>query len=203
MWLVSALRRRRYYRRYRSAWTLLLARYTYQTLSPEQQAAVRERDRQYLLACGNAWVFLRARSPRKYFSDYVIAMKSLGIPPALAGEKWQIPRDVEMQVVKPNRWGLLPRGRNKVLWYWSKLITNYRSFDPATEDARRDLASRGIQVPIIDPRTIDEVHHFDLGGKAVTWREWWLSQAVPGETGAADARHRSDSEMTKRQPVGT
>ena len=103
-------------------------------------------------------------------------MKSLGIPPGLAGEKWQIPRDVEMQVVKANQWGLLPR---------------------------RDLASRGIQGPIVDPRTIDEVHHFDLGGKAVTWREWWLSQAVPGETGAADARHRSDSEMTKRQPVGT
>src|SRR6266702_2684159 len=190
MWPFSALRRRRYNRRYLSAWTLLLARYTYQKLSPVQQAAVRERDRQYLLACGDAWVFLKARSPQKYFPDYVIAMKSLGIPPALAGETWPVPQNVQMQAVTPNRWGLLPRGRNKVVWYWWKLITNYRVFDPATEDARRDLASRGIEVPIIDPSTIDEVHHFLPDGRAVTWRQWWLNQLAPA--GKAQQTHSRD-----------
>lgn len=179
MWPISALRRRRYNRRYLSAWTLLLARYTYQNLSPQQQAAVRERDRQYLLACGDVWVFLKGRQPQKYFPDYVIAMKSLGIQPALAGETWPIPQDIDMPVVQQNRWGLLPRGRTKLIRYWWKLITNYRAFDPATEDARRALAARGIEVPVIDPGSIDEVHHFDPDGRAVTWRQWWLKSTRP------------------------
>jgi hypothetical protein len=53
----------------------------------------------------------------------------------------------------------------------------------AIEDARRNLASRGIEFPIVDPNTIDEIHHIDPSGKAVTWRQWWLNQLAPGEKG--------------------
>jgi hypothetical protein len=176
MWPFTQINRNRYERRYRSAWTLLLARYTYEKLTPEQQAAVRERDAQYLRALGSAAGYLRGRSPQKYFSDYVIAMKSLGIPPALEGERWPIPDDVEMPPVNPSPWAWTPRGHHKTMTYWRELVRSYRNFNSATEDARRDLAARGVDVQIVDPNAIDDVHHFDSHGKPVSWRQWWLGQ---------------------------
>ena len=174
MWPISALKRNRYNRRYLAAWTVMLAKYTYLKLSPEQQAAVRERGRQYLVACGNASPFIRGRNSQQCFPDYVIAMKSLGIPPALEGEQWPVPDDVEMPVVKPNSWGFVSSAQHRVLRYWWNLITNYHYSDPATEAARLDLARRGVDIPDVDLGAIDDVHHFDASGKPVTWRQWWV-----------------------------
>ena len=178
MWPFSALKHARYNRRYRAAWTLLLAKHTYSTLTPQQQAAVRERDIQYFRARGTYFTFSRSRRLSCFFSDYVIAMKSLGIPPALAGERWAVPDDVDMPVAsrRPFEFFLTPDGR-KVTAYRLRLVRDYRTFDPATADAQRELAKRGIEVSVLDPAAMDDLHHIEPGGKRVTWREWWRSKA--------------------------
>lgn len=187
MWPFSAIKRARYQRRYQAAWTLLLARYTFSKLTPIQQETVRARDSQYLVACGgSAYISLRRRIPNRYFSDYTFAMKSLGIPPALANARWPIPDDIDMQQVIPNRWGLLPRGHARLMRYWFKLIANYRVFDVATQDAQRDLAKQGIDIAIIDPVGPNDIHHVGPDGAPVTWREYARTlgtAASPGRDG--------------------
>jgi hypothetical protein len=60
--------------------------------------------------------------------------------------------------------------------YRRSLLRDYHAFDPATSDAQRALAARGVHVPLIDPAVLEDVHH-RAGGRHVTWREWWRSQA--------------------------
>lgn len=173
MWPFRALKRARYKRRYQAAWTLLLARYTYSKLPPVQQIAVRARDSQYLVACGDAYALFRDRNSKRFRPDYVIAMKSLGIPPALEGESWTIPDDVDMPLVARDKWGRKPRGRIPVIHFWRKLTIDYQASDPATIDAHRDLALRGIEIPLNDPNGLEDIHHIEPDGRLVTWREYW------------------------------
>jgi hypothetical protein len=175
MWPFSVLRRARYERRYQAARLLLLGKYTFLKLKPEQQAAVREREVAYLTASGVATARVINRMPNRFFIEHVFAMKSLGILPALEGERWPIPDDVDMPTV---RWRhhvpVLPIGfgRHRLWRYWFKLFRDFRPFDPATLDAQGDLAQRGIDIPIIDPIVLDDVHHIAQDGHQVTWREW-------------------------------
>jgi hypothetical protein len=131
----------------------------------------------YLHAAGFGFIYWPHWKQHTFRPYYLIAMKTLGIPPILAGESWPVPEEVEMPLVRPGRWGLwFPRGFNKTTRYLSRWLSDYRMFDAATEDARRDLATRGIQIPEIDPDEIDEPHHFNACGKPVSWRQWWMSK---------------------------
>jgi hypothetical protein len=73
------------------------------------------------------------------------------------------------------RFHFAPHGYHKVLRYALELRRDFRYGDPATEEARQELASRGIDIPTVDPASLDEVHHLNLDGRFVTWREWWRS----------------------------
>jgi hypothetical protein len=175
MWPFNILQRRRYERRYRAARTVLLGQYTYSRLSPEQQEVVRERDVQFLRECGVAAAAIVRRRPRR--GDYVVAMKTLGIPPAVGDEPWDVPAGVEMPAVAPKStvwWGV--RNGRDVLSYWFNLMRDYHFSDPATEGARRDLIALGADIPPVDSVDLDEVHHMARDGKVVTWREWMRGQ---------------------------
>lgn len=64
------------------------------------------------------------------------AMADLGIPPALEGEKWNLPKAWRM-------WGACTPGP-------SKLHTNYRSSDEATTKAQSYLEAKGVDVRSLD-----------------------------------------------------
>jgi hypothetical protein len=177
MWLFDILRRRRYERRYRAARTILLGQYTYSRLSTGQQEAVRERDIQFWTACGVANASVFRRLPRRFFGSYVVAMKSLGIAPAVGNESWDVPAYVEMSAVAPKdavRLGV--RDGSDVGRYCFKLLRDYRFRDPATEEARRDLIALGADIPPVDAVDPEEVHHLTRDGRVVTWRQWMRKQ---------------------------
>lgn len=68
---VALERRARYKRRYQAAWILLLGKYTYFRLTPEQQAAVRERKVAYLTSSGVATARIINRLPNRFLIEYV------------------------------------------------------------------------------------------------------------------------------------
>ena len=173
MWPFNILKRRRYERRYRAAWTVLLGQYTYSQLSPEQQEAVGERDVQFLRECGVATASIVRRMPRRFVGTYVVAMKSLGIPPAVGAEPWDVPAGVEMPALAPKGtvWLGVRNGRD-VLSYWLNLMHDYHFPDPATEDARRDLIALGADIPPVDSVDLDEIHYLTRDGEVLTWRQW-------------------------------
>jgi len=189
MWPFSVFRRHKYELRYRAARLMMLGKYTYSRLTPEEQRAVRDRTRQYLLTTVAAWVWKwQEKSPDRFYSDYVVAMKSMGIPPALAGEAWDIPDDIvfvavpssRIPLVNPMRLG----SRNyRVGQFLSQLYFNYHYADPATEHARCDLVAHGADIPAVDPNALNEQVLVSLknGGKFITRREWWLRHLPPDE----------------------
>ena len=176
MWPFNILERRRYERRYRAARIILLGQYTYSRLSPEQQEAVRERDFQFSTATGVAGASIIRRMPSTFFNEYVVAMKSLGIPPAVGNEPWDVPAGVEIPAVtsKAVTWFVLRAGG--LSNYWLKLQRDYRFSDPATADARRDLIALGADIPPLDSVDLNEVHHLTRDGQVVTWRQWLRKQ---------------------------
>lgn len=184
MWPFSVMRRHRYERRYRAARLVMLGQYTYARLTPAQQRAVRDRDRQYLLLTAAAWAAKwHEKLPEIFHPDYVVAMKSLGIPPAVSGERWDIPEDVDITasaarkiIARP----LLLRAANRrVAKFVFQMFCNYRYADPATEAARLDLQAHGADIPKVDPASISQ-RVVGPGGKIMTQREWWLQRLPPG-----------------------
>jgi hypothetical protein len=174
MWPFNILRRRRYARRYRAARTVLLGQYTYSHLSPEQQEAVRERDVQFQRQNGSATATIYRRMPSRFFGSYVVVMKSLGIPPAVGNEPWDVPAGLEIPA-NPTLWQGA-RNRGGVFSVWFKLMSDFHFTDPATEDARRDLIALGADIPPLDAVDLNEVHHVTRDGKVVTWGEWMRGQ---------------------------
>lgn len=177
MWPFNILQRRRYQRRYKAARTILLGQYTYSRLPPEQQEAVRERDFKFQRECGVATASVIRQMPSRFFLEYVVAMKSLGIAPAVGDEPWDVPADVEMAVgAHKGVAGLGVRSGRDVAKCWWELRANFSFSDPATEDARRDLIALGADIPPLDSVDLNEVHHLTRDGQVVTWREWMRKQ---------------------------
>jgi hypothetical protein len=149
---------------------MLLGQYTYSHLSPEQQEAVRERDVRFHRESGSSFATIYRRMPSRFFGSYIVVMRSLGIPPALANESWDVPAGVE----------LTPAGRTRLFNYLFQLLRDWRFTDPATEDARRDLIALGADIPPLDAVDLNEVHHLTRDGQVVTWKEW-MRQQWPAE----------------------
>ena len=148
---------------------------------------MRDRTRQYLLTTEAAWAWKwQEKIPERFFADYVVAMKSMGLPPAVAGEDWDIPDDVvfvavsssRIPMVNPMRLGSKNYRAARFLW---QLYTNYHYADAATEDARCDLADHGVDIPAVDLNALNErvLVSRKNGGKFMTRREVWLQHLPP------------------------
>lgn len=184
MWPFSVLRRHKHERRYRAARLMMLGRYTYARLTPDERRAVRDRDRQYLLKSGAAWAAKwPEKFPERFSLSYVVAMKSLGIPPAVTGEQWDIPDDVVITAVPAGKaFSLRPMtlgsANGRVVRFIFRLYSNYRYADPATEAARLDLVARGADIPAVDLESLNQ-RVVGPGGRIMTLRERWLQLWPP------------------------
>jgi hypothetical protein len=120
---------------YNAAVTIYLAAYTYSLLAVAERSRV---DEQVYAAMGGSLVGF---SPIEFQRMWPQAMKSawrayamsdLGIPPAIEGEVWRLPKSRCM------------------LWEFktgpSKLFSAYRSYDQATARAKSDLESKGLDL---------------------------------------------------------
>lgn len=184
MWPFSVLRRHKHERRYRAARLVMLGRYTYARLTPDERRAVRDRDRQYLLTTGAAWAAKwHEKFPERFSLSYVVAMKSLGIPPAVTGERWDIPDNVVINAVPVGK-ALVARPMTvgsasyRVARFVFQLYSNYRYADSATEAARLDLVARGADIPAVDLESLNQ-RVVGPGGRIMTLRERWLQLWPP------------------------
>ena len=157
----------------------MLAKYTYFTLNSARKADVLNVLNTYYSAVGALPARPSAQSADLFWSAYLmLSMHSLGIDPALDGEHWPVPEKFRLQPPRQNLWTLFPQPP-ELFRSADRLALDYRIFDPATEEARRDLLERGIDVADAEGDPLDEVHHYIGGGfgRPVTWREWWRSNA--------------------------
>jgi hypothetical protein len=116
--------------------------------------------------------------PERFFSSYVVAMKSLGISPAVAGELWDIPDNVAMVAVDSRRMfrsnPMTPGSANhRILRFVNQLYYNYHYADPATEAARSDLIALGADIAAMELNA-PNARVFAGGGQVITQRELWL-----------------------------
>lgn len=179
MGLLANLRRRKFQRRYRAARALLLAQYTFSRLDAARKADVLDRVNSYYSAVGELPARPSRGSNGLFWPSYLmLSMHSLGIDPALDGEHWPLPEEFRRQPPRQSLWTLFPQppGLFRIA---DRLALDYRLFDPATEEARRDLLACGINLADSEGDPLDEVHHYIGGGfgRPVTWREWWRSKA--------------------------
>ena len=138
MRLFQRLKQQKIRRRYIAALTIYVAAYTYRQLSTTDQNRISDWVR-HLIDSGllpafsfkEFELFLQIRAKAAFWA---VAMKSLGIPPAIPGEVWQIPGQPRL------------RSRFSVV---NKLLQNWRLIG-APPRKRRYLKSKGIDVMSID-----------------------------------------------------
>jgi hypothetical protein len=139
MRLFQHLKQRRFRRRYLAALTIYLAAYTYRHLPAADQNRISDWVRNLIEGQFNPAfsfkefeLFLPIRAKAAHWA---VAMKALGIPPAVSGEDWQIPAQ--------------PRWLSR-FWVVNKLMLNWRLCSAATTQAEEYLQSKGIDVSTID-----------------------------------------------------
>lgn len=133
------LKQRKVRRRYDAALTIYVAAYTYGHLSTTDQKRVADWIKNLIdggfLPAFSFMEFKLFMQVKAKAAFWAVAMKSLGIPPSIPGEVWQIP-------AQP-RWG----SRFSVV---NKLLGNWRLIGPTTTEAENYLISKGIDVTSID-----------------------------------------------------
>lgn len=136
--LFRYLKERQVRRRYRTALIIYLASYTYLHLSSGDQSRVSNWIRNLIDGKFNPAfsfkefeLFLPVRAKAAFWA---VALNSLGIPPAVSGEVWQLP-------IK-SRWGNIRLA--------NKMILNWRLSSPATIQVQDYLKSKGVDVTTID-----------------------------------------------------
>jgi hypothetical protein len=129
-------------RRYRAALTIYIASYTYKTLSSEDQGRISNWVRNLIDGKFNPAfsfkefeLFLPMHAKAAFWA---VAMKSLGIPPAVPGEIWRIPPQPRWL----SRFGVA-----------NKLIRDWRPFNAITTQVQEFLKSKGVDVSTIDLQT--------------------------------------------------
>jgi hypothetical protein len=139
MHLFHRLRQWQVRRRYLAALTIYVASYTYRHLSPDDQNRISDWVRNLIDGRFNPAfsfkeyeLFLPIHAKAAFWA---VAMKSLGIPPAIPGEVWQIPAQ--------------PRWRNRFSVV-NKLILDWRPFNAITTQVQDYLKSKGVDVTSID-----------------------------------------------------
>jgi hypothetical protein len=126
-------------RRYTAALTILLAEYTFNLLSHKDKERLDEQGYASLdgpLIGFSRIEFQRMWPPALKTAWRVVAMADLGIPPAIEGEQWHIP--------KARRWFWMPN-RAPV-----KLFSQYTPAGKATAPARAYLEGKGVNVQALD-----------------------------------------------------
>lgn len=153
MALLDRSRRRGYEQRYRAAWLVLLADFTFRQLTAADQDRVHQTTVKYLLEGG--WnVLVYPRGSNVLIPEYLLTMNWLGIPPALEGTLWGVPRWVRERHV--GSLGPLQRTPMRGAGREWPLLRNYRQNDPATVAARQKLIEIGASFPE-SPSPVDEM----------------------------------------------
>jgi len=139
MWLFEKLRERKFRRQYVAALTIYEAAYTYKLLSRDDQARINEWIRHAIddrfnpaFSYKEFELFLQVKVKAPCWA---VAMKVLDIPPAIAGETWQ--------VSVPSRWG-------RPFGFVSNLFLDWRLLSEATTQAEEYLKKKGVDVSSID-----------------------------------------------------
>lgn len=139
MWLFKKLRERKFRRQYVAALTIYEAAYTYKLLSREDQARINEWIRHTIddrfvpaFSYKEFELFMQVKAKAPFWA---VAMKVLDIPPAIAGETWQ--------VSAPSRCG-------RPFGVVSNLFLDWRLLSEATTQAEEYLKSKGVDVAAID-----------------------------------------------------
>lgn len=137
--LYQLIKQLQFRRRYQTALTIYVAAYTYKSLAPEEQNRVSDWVKNLIDGKFNPSfsfkefeLFLPIHAKAAFWA---VAMKSLGIPPAVAGETWQIPIQ--------RRW----MNRFTVV---NGLLRNWRPFNPTTSKVEEYLKSKGVDVTTVD-----------------------------------------------------
>ena len=139
MRLFEHLKQWRVRRRYQAALAIYVASYTYRQLSMDDQRRISDWVKNLidgkitvLVSFKDYELFMPVRAKAAYWA---VAMKSLGIPPAIPGEVWEIPGQ--------SRW----RHRFSVV---NKLLQDFRPFSSTTTQVQDYLKSKGVDVTNID-----------------------------------------------------
>ena len=75
-----------------------------------------------------------------------MALRTLGIAPALQGEIWPVPLGVRMNEGDGSAFEFRPPGTLRAVMFIGRLWRDYRPLDVAIRDARRDLRERGVRL---------------------------------------------------------
>jgi hypothetical protein len=125
--------------RYRAALTIYVASYTYKTLSIHDQCRISDWVKDLIDGQFNPSfsfkeyeLFLPIHTKAAFWA---VAMNALGIPPAVPGETWLIPRQ---------------RGWLRRFGVINKLIRDWRPFNATTTQVQEFLNSKGIDTSTID-----------------------------------------------------
>jgi hypothetical protein len=147
--LFANLRRRRFQCRYRAAWALMLAQYTYFKLEPARKADVLALLDRHSAMAGAPRFGPVPRSSHPFWNAWLmVGMHSLYIEPALDGERWPLPENLRLGQRPLTNWGnFLPRPP-KALQIANRLALDFRLLSQATQEARRDLIARGINLEV-------------------------------------------------------
>ena len=159
MWPFSALRKKRYERRYRAALTVLLGVYAFDRLSDEAKQSV---DGAVSKLLNNFWAAIPTASHRRWAgwdlraAYRAVAMAELDIAPGLDALSWA---------------ELLPRRRP---WYLrpTDVVSSFFPIDAATLDAKAFLRNHGFNIPDEDPWERGNLKPVD--GGASFWEETGL-----------------------------
>jgi hypothetical protein len=156
LWPLDVLARRRYDRQYRAVCGLLLVQASFAKLSIAQQANVITQVRALLLFMGTNVYLVR---PNNLVLTFIFAaqMQALGITPALEAERWPLPDQFVLPVLKLNSLGGIPRRLSLLLWRGIFLSNIYHRGGKLVEDAKAAMNARGLNV--------------DANGSAI-WAEW-------------------------------
>jgi hypothetical protein len=125
-------------RRYAAAIAIHLAAYTFSVLAPEDRRRVDEKVYADIkgelvgfspIEFHKMWPWYMRAAWRAY------AMADLGIPPAIEGDVWRLPKSRRV-------WGSPKTGPNK-------LFLNYRPFDESTLQATSHLEGKGLDAAVL------------------------------------------------------
>lgn len=158
----------------------MLAQFTYFKLDLARKADVLSLVDHHLTRLGAPRYGSAPGSMRPFWHALLmLGMHGVGIEPALDGERWPLPDDCRLQRPPLDQWSIFPRRVPRIFWIADRLALDFRIYDEATEEARRDLIAVGVDLVEAEGDPLDDVHHYMGGGfgKPVTWREWWRSKA--------------------------
>lgn len=137
--LFQPLRQRRVRRQYCAALTIYVASYTYKSLSRDDQIRISIWVKNLIDGKFNPAfsfkefeLFLPVHAKAAFWA---VAMKSLGISPAIPGETWPIPAQPRWM----SRFGVV-----------NQLLRNWRPFNSTTTQVESYLKSKGVDVTTMD-----------------------------------------------------